>query len=204
VENCGKFYNLFLEYADKGSLADHLQQNGGKLMESDVKRFARSILKGLNFIHSKGFVHCDIKLQNVLLFGNGDVDIWALGCAVVEMFTGKPAWNLKPGANMADLLIKIGASDELPGIPRELSGEGKDFLVKCFSRDPNKRWTAEMLLQHPFMAGDDETVPSTSSRGCVEEIAITPRCTLDFPDWVWSESILGESSSMFSSALDRI
>ncbi|MBA0599519.1 hypothetical protein Gorai_005734, partial [Gossypium raimondii] len=182
VENCGKFYNLFLEYADKGSLADHLQQNGGKLMESDVKRFARSILKGLNFIHSKG----------------------ALGCAVVEMFTGKPAWNLKPGANMADLLIKIGASDELPGIPRELSGEGKDFLVKCFSRDPNKRWTAEMLLQHPFMAGDDEPVPSTSSRGCVEEIAITPRCTLDFPDGVWSESILGENSSMFSSALDRI
>ncbi|KAG8481602.1 hypothetical protein CXB51_026549 [Gossypium anomalum] len=245
VENCGKFYNLFLEYADKGSLADHLQLNGGKLMESDVKRFARSILKGLNFIHSKGFVHCDIKLQNVLLFGNGDVkiadfglakrkgekqgrfeirgtplsmapesingnvydsgvDIWALGCAVVEMFTGKPAWNLKPGANMADLLIKIGASDELPGIPRELSGEGKDFLVKCFSRDPNKRWTAEMLLQHPFTAGDDEKVPSTSSRGCVEEIAITPRCTLDFPDWVWSGSILGENSSMFSWALDRI
>ncbi|MFQ6645086.1 hypothetical protein Gotur_020462, partial [Gossypium turneri] len=152
VENCGKFYNLFLEYADKGSLADHLQQTGGKLLESDVKRFARSILKGLNFIHSKGFVHCDIKLQNVLLFGNGDVKIADFGLAK------------RKGANMADLLIKIGASDELPGIPRELSGEGKDFLVKCFSRDPNKRWTAEMLLQHPFMAGDDETVPSTSSR----------------------------------------
>ncbi|PPD90619.1 hypothetical protein GOBAR_DD12444 [Gossypium barbadense] len=217
VENCGKFYNLFLEYANKGSLADHLQLNGGKLMESDVKRFARSILKGLNFIHSKGEMGekqrrheirgTPLSMAPESINGNvyeSGVDIWALGCAVVEMFTGKPAWNLKPGANMADLLIKIGASDELPGIPRELSGEGKDFLGKCFSRDPNKRWTAEMLLQHPFMAGDDETVPSTSSRGCVEEIAITPRCTLDFPDGVWSESILGENSSMFSSALDRI
>ncbi|MFQ6659650.1 hypothetical protein Gotur_028463, partial [Gossypium turneri] len=147
-----KFYNLFLEYADKGSLVDHLQQNGGKLMESNVKRFARSMLKGINFFHSQGFVHCDIKLQNVLLFGNGDVKIADFGLAK------------RKGANMVDLLIKIGANNELPRIPRELSGEGKDFMEKCFSRDPNKRWTAEMLLQHPFMASDDEIVPSTSSR----------------------------------------
>ncbi|MBA0624575.1 hypothetical protein Godav_009916 [Gossypium davidsonii] len=137
-------------------------------MESNVKRFARSMLKGLNFFHSQWFVHCDIKLQNVLLFCNGDVkivDIWALGCAVVEIFSGKLAWHLKLGPNMVDLLIKIGANDELPRIPRELSGEGKDFMEKFFSRDPNKRWIAEMLLQHPFMASDDEIVPSTSSRG---------------------------------------
>ncbi|MBA0566788.1 hypothetical protein Golob_011572, partial [Gossypium lobatum] len=200
VENGGKFYNLFLEYADKGSLVDHLQQNGRKLMESNVKRFARSMLKGLNFFHSQGFVHCDIKLQNVLLFGNGDVDIWALGCAVVEIFTGKLAWHLKLGANMVDFFIKIGANDELPRIPRELSGEGKDFMEKCFSRDLNKRWTFEMLLQHPFMASDDGIVPSTSSRGFVEEITISLRFTLDFPAWVSTQSILGENSSMFSSA----
>ncbi|MBA0596395.1 hypothetical protein Gorai_013216, partial [Gossypium raimondii] len=178
VENGGKFYNLFLEYADKGSLVDQRQQNGGKSMESNVKRFARSMLKWLNFFHSQG----------------------ALGCAVVEIFTGKLTWHLKLGANMVDLLIKIGANDELPRIPRELSGEGKDFMEKCFSRDPNKRWTAEMLLQHPFMASDDEIVPSTSSRGFVEEITISLRCTLDFPAWVSTQLILRENSSMFSSA----
>ncbi|KAK8663890.1 hypothetical protein V6N13_083695 [Hibiscus sabdariffa] len=243
VEGCGEFYNLFLEYADKGSLADHVQRNGGRLMESNVKRFAKSILRGLNFVHSKGFVHCDVKLQNVLLFGNGDVkladfglakrngekqgrfeirgtplnmapesingnvydfpvDIWALGCVVVEMFTGKPAWDLKQGSNMADLLIKIGVGDELPGIPGELSEEGNDFLGKCFSRDPNKRWTAEMLLAHPFMAADDddETIvlfPSTSSQCYFEEFSESPRCPFDFPDWV-------ENSSIDSWALDRI
>ncbi|KAL3583742.1 hypothetical protein D5086_014803 [Populus alba] len=127
-------YNLLLEYAKGGSLAYQLKKSGGCLQESDVKDYTRSILKGLRHIHSKGFVHCDMKLDNMLLFENGEVkiadfglakkagekqgrveirgtplymapesvnnneyesgvDIWALGCAIVEMVTGKPAWN---------------------------------------------------------------------------------------------------------------
>ena len=77
-------------------------------------------------------------------------DIWALGCAVLEMITGKPAWNCKADANIAALLIKIGVSDELPEIPQDLSKEGKDFLSKCFVKDPTRRWTADMLLDHPY------------------------------------------------------
>ncbi|XVF17677.1 hypothetical protein REPUB_Repub10bG0144100 [Reevesia pubescens] len=270
VENGEKFYNLFLEYANKGSLADQVKKNGGNLIESDVRRYARSILEGLRFVHAKGFAHCDIKLPNILLFGNGDVkiadfglakrngkedeeqrrmeirgtplniapesvneneydspvDIWALGCAIVEMFTGKPAWNLKPGGNVAALLIKIGVSDELPGIPEELSEEGKDFLGKCFVKDPKNRWTAEMLLDHPFMAGDDEIISmnqfeeeaSTSPNCCFEEeLSVSPRRPFDFPDWVStqstvsSQSIFQDNSSPFSSfssdnpsPLDRI
>ncbi|XVF59405.1 hypothetical protein PTKIN_Ptkin07bG0273200 [Pterospermum kingtungense] len=259
IEKGVKFYNLFLEYANRGSLADQVKKNGGNLMESDVRRYTRSILKGLRFVHAKGFVHCDIKLQNILLFGNGDVkiadfglakrngeeqrsmeirgtplhmapesvnnneydsavDIWALGCVIVEMFTGKPAWNFQPGTNVAALLIKIGVSDELPGIPEELSEEGKDFLRKCFVKDPNKRWTAEMLLNHPFMAAaasaddDDETVlceeeeASTSPQCCFEEFSVSPRCPFDFPDWVSTQSTASSSSQSIyiSSRLDRI
>ncbi|KAK8653000.1 hypothetical protein V6N13_127021 [Hibiscus sabdariffa] len=265
VEKGGKLYNLFLEFADKGSLADQVKKSGGNLMEPDVRRYARSILKGLRFLHSKGFVHCDIKLQNILLFGNGDVkiadfglakrngeeeegeqrrleirgtplnmapesvnenvydsavDIWALGCAIVEMFTGKPAWNFKPGTNMAALLIKIGVGDELPGIPHELSEEGKEFLGKCFVKDPKKRWTAEMLLEHPFMAADgaivsmnrfEEEEESTSPRCSFEEFSASPKCPFEFPDWVSTPSTASSQSSSvpsFSSyipsPLDRI
>ncbi|KAG4153914.1 hypothetical protein ERO13_D03G023900v2 [Gossypium hirsutum] len=247
VEKGVKLYNLFLEYASKGSLADEVKKSGGNLPESDVKRYGKSILKGLRFVHSKGFVHCDVKLRNVLLFGNGDVkladfglakrnggkqgmeirgtplnlapesvnensydspvDIWAFGCAIVEMFTGKPAWNFEPGTNMAGLLIKIGVSDEVPGIPLELSEEGKDFLGKCFVKDPKNRWTAEMLLDHPFMAGDEiislnRCQEEEESISCsFEEFSASPRCPFDFPDWVSTEST---ASSYVSSGLDRI
>ncbi|KAK2372691.1 mitogen-activated protein kinase kinase kinase [Trifolium repens] len=188
-EDC---YNIFLEYAAGGTLFDQLKNYGGKLPETLVRRYTRSILEGLKHVHENGFVHCDVKLQNILVFEDGNVkisdfglakekglknngklecrgtpmfispeavndsvyespaDIWALGCAVVEMFTGKPAWNFS-GTNIWSLLIRIGVGEKLPLIPKELSQEGKDFLQKIFVKDPLKRWTAEMLLKHPFI-----------------------------------------------------
>ncbi|CAK9161651.1 unnamed protein product [Ilex paraguariensis] len=61
-------YNLLLEYGFGGTLADMIQKLGGYgLPESDVRRYTRCILRGLNHIHECGYVHCDIKLENILL-----------------------------------------------------------------------------------------------------------------------------------------
>jgi len=79
------------------------------------------------------------------------VDIWALGCAVVEMVSGKSPWNVSCKTNMWWFLAHIGLGEEIPLIPNELSEEGKDFLEKCFVRDHLKRWSANMLLKHPFI-----------------------------------------------------
>lgn len=222
VEEGEDLYNIFIEYAAGGSLSDHLKKHGGTLPEVYVRRCTRSILEGLKHIHANGFVHCDVKLQNILVFDNDNVkiadfglakkkgekqgkcecrgtplfmspeamndneyeppvDIWALGCAVVEMITGKPAWDIREGSNMWSLLIRIGLGEELPKIPEELSKEGKDFLGKCFVRDPNNRWSAEMLLNHPFINVDNfslhklnEPLPLPSQ---------SPTTHFDFPDW---------------------
>ncbi|OAY35462.1 mitogen-activated protein kinase kinase kinase 20 [Manihot esculenta] len=225
VENGKMLYNLLLEYASGGSLSHLVKKSGGCLPESDARRYTRSILKGLHYIHAKGFAHCDIKLQNILLFENGEAkiadfglakktgqkqsgeqgriefrgtplymspesvneneydspcDIWALGCALVEMVTGKPAWNCKQETNVAALLIRIGVGDELPEIPQELSKEAKDFLSKCFVKDPKRRWTADMLLDHPFVA-NETTVPLTEQ---FSPPSSSPRCPFEFPEWV--------------------
>ncbi|KAF4362261.1 hypothetical protein F8388_008145 [Cannabis sativa] len=229
-------YNLLLEFATGGSLSDEMKKHGGRLPEPYIRRHTKSILNGIYFVHSKGFIHCDIKVDNVLIFQNGNakicdfglameasekgkvessrelrgtpmylapesvneneydypVDIWALGCAVAEMYTGKPIWN-DPQQNQWALLLRIGG-EELPEIPQELSEEGKDFLSKCLIKDPKKRWTAEMLLDHPFVTGIEVGECDNESDNNKTSSTSSPRCLLDFPNWI-SQEIIGEGVS---------
>ncbi|CAN6461638.1 unnamed protein product [Victoria cruziana] len=76
------------------------------------------------------------------------VDIWSLGCTVLEMATRKPPWSQYEGVAA---LFKIGNSKELPAIPDSLSDEGKHFVKLCLQRNPSDRPTAAQLLEHPFV-----------------------------------------------------
>ncbi|XP_043725419.1 mitogen-activated protein kinase kinase kinase 17-like isoform X2 [Telopea speciosissima] len=91
-------------------------------------------------------------------------DVWSLGCTVIEMVTGKPAWE----DHGADTLCRIAFSDAVPEFPDELSELGRDFIDKCLRREPSERWNCEQLLHHPFV-----------SAGAVTESS--PRSTLDWP-----------------------
>lgn len=74
------------------------------------------------------------------------VDIWSLGCTIIEMLNGKPPWSDYEGAAAMFKVMK-----ETPPIPESLSSEGKDFLRCCFRRNPAERPTASMLLEHRFL-----------------------------------------------------
>ncbi|XP_047056979.1 mitogen-activated protein kinase kinase kinase 17-like [Lolium rigidum] len=80
-------------------------------------------------------------------------DVWALGCTVVEMATGRAPWS-----DVSDLFAavhRIGYTDAVPEVPGWLSPEAKGFLAACFARDPRDRSPAADLLDHPFLASAD-------------------------------------------------
>ncbi|XP_010503702.1 PREDICTED: mitogen-activated protein kinase kinase kinase NPK1-like [Camelina sativa] len=131
-------------------------------------------------------------------------DVWALGCAVVEMISGKTAWSVKEGSHVMSLLMRIGAGGELPKIPEFLSEEGKDFLSKCFVKDPENRWAAEMLLNHPFVAVDCEEHDQREDyvlKVEEEEAPTSPKCPFEFPDW---ESMSSDSHTPSDSPVKRL
>ncbi|KAL8168235.1 hypothetical protein V2J09_009734 [Rumex salicifolius] len=80
---------------------------------------------------------------------NCAVDIWSLGCTVLEMATSKPPWSQYEGVAA---IFKIGNSKDIPEIPNHLSSTAKNFLRLCLQRDPAARPSAAELLEHPFVA----------------------------------------------------
>ncbi|ODV95922.1 hypothetical protein PACTADRAFT_16106 [Pachysolen tannophilus NRRL Y-2460] len=81
---------------------------------------------------------------------HGSVDIWSLGCCVLEMATGRRPWaNLD---NEWAIMYHI-AAGHLPQFPSsdQLSEAGMKFLSKCLEHDPNKRVSAVELLNDPWI-----------------------------------------------------
>ncbi|KAL3734798.1 hypothetical protein ACJRO7_024039 [Eucalyptus globulus] len=74
------------------------------------------------------------------------VDIWGVGCTIIEMLNGVPPWGELEGPQA---MFKV--LHRSPPIPEKLSSEGRDFLERCFQRNPAQRPSAEELLQHPFL-----------------------------------------------------
>ena len=80
----------------------------------------------------------------------GAVDIWSLGCVILEMATGRRPWASLDNEWAIMYNIAQGNPPQLPQ-PDQLSPQGIDFLKKCFVRDPKKRATAAELLQHEWI-----------------------------------------------------
>ncbi|XP_047330993.1 mitogen-activated protein kinase kinase kinase 18-like [Impatiens glandulifera] len=129
-------------------------------------------------------------------------DVWAIGCTVIEMATG----SFNPWPEITDpvsALYRIGYTGDFPEYPTSLSDDGRDFLNKCFERDPVQRWTVKQLLRHPFVNYLEKTIEFTGSS--------SPFSVLDHGFWV-DLSVVSEArrnvvnllSSGSSSPADRM
>ncbi|XP_052178632.1 mitogen-activated protein kinase kinase kinase 18-like [Diospyros lotus] len=98
-ESTSNLYNLFVEYVAGGTLSDEIDRRGGSLAEPAIRTYARQILRGLEYLHSNGLAHCDIKAENILVSEEG-AKITDLGCArrvengdvSTSAFSGTPAF----------------------------------------------------------------------------------------------------------------
>lgn len=79
------------------------------------------------------------------------VDIWSLGCVVLEMFAGRRPWSKEEAVGA---IYKLGSLNQAPPIPDDVSSNisaaALGFMLDCFTIDPRERPTAQTLKQHQF------------------------------------------------------
>ncbi|KQK05074.2 hypothetical protein BRADI_2g17830v3, partial [Brachypodium distachyon] len=219
----GGEYQLLLEFAPGGSLADEVARNGGRLEEPAVRAYAGHVARGLAYLHGESMVHGDVKARNVVIGADGwakladfgcarrcpgpgpgpilggtpafmapevargeeqgpAADVWALGCIIIEMATGRAPWaDMDAGCGAADVISavrRIGYTDAVPEAPERMSPDAKDFLDKCLRRSAGERWTAAQLLEHPFLLAPVEQLKARW---------VSPKSTLDAAMWEESD-----------------
>lgn len=83
----GRSVYLVLEYCKRGSLFSYLNQEK-RIGEIEAMRLFQQICEGIVYLHSQGYLHRDVKLENLLLSDDNSVKIcdfgWSCDLAEIE------------------------------------------------------------------------------------------------------------------------
>ena len=136
-------YYITMEYLDGGNLQDLLKK--GAISFTKALYILKSVASALSYVHSKGFIHRDVKPANILFRNDGSVILTDFGIAKLEGSTGE--------------LTKIGLTVSTPfymAPEQAIQNENLDNRVDIYSLGIV---FYEMLVgQKPFSAGNTAAV----------------------------------------------
>ncbi|KAK4250815.1 hypothetical protein C7999DRAFT_28644 [Corynascus novoguineensis] len=170
-ENILLDHNGIIKYVDFGA-AKLIARQGRTLVQDMTSTKPNKSMTGTPMYMSPEV----IKGENPGHFGA--VDIWSLGCVILEMATGRRPWANLDNEWAIMYNIAQGNPPQLPS-PDQLSPQGIDFLGRCFIRDSKKRDTAVELLQHEWIMTIRNRVvePATPSSDASGSQQNTPNTT---------------------------
>ena len=110
-------------------------------------------------------------------------DVWAVGGLALLCATGDPPWKTKNFKTPYALMIAVCRSSDGPPVDGyDLSPELLDFIGRCFTRDAERRPSADDIRRHAFLAslGDSASAPSLAAAPAPAPLPPTPGKKPDF------------------------
>ena len=133
-----KYMLIIMEYISGGNLQNFVKKRR-KLCEKTAKILYRQLIQGIRYIHSKGIVHRDIKLENILLDLNNIVKICDFGVGKLTKKGQKLFDQCGTPVYMAPEIVK---GDGYEGFPVDVWSSGVALYIMLsgnipFNRDKN-------------------------------------------------------------------
>jgi mitogen-activated protein kinase kinase kinase len=149
--------SIVMEYAEGGSLHT-LYRDFGALAEPIVQSFARQMLDGLAYLHSKNVVHRDIKSMNVLLDKSGHIMLADFGCSVDLSALAEKRFKSMAGSLpwMAPEVLKM-TTDEGASYPSDIWSLGCTVWEILAGRMPFSDFDNEFHMMCHIASCEDET-----------------------------------------------
>ena len=150
-----KYMLIIMEYISGGNLQNFVKKRR-KLCEKTAKILYRQLIQGIKYIHSKGIVHRDIKLENILLDLNNIVKICDFGVGKLTQKGQKLSDQCGTPVYMAPEIIK---GDGYEGFPVDVWSSGVALYIMLSGNIPfNRDKTHDLqsaIINLPYKKIDD-------------------------------------------------
>jgi len=152
-ENILVFSSRLVESAATGQQESMLQV---KLADFGTSRFVSSGYGASTFVGSPQYVAPEILFARGGDHGYGTkVDVWSVGVTLFAMLGGYLPFDdaAHPGDNNSwEERIKAGKFRFVPPVWTHISAASKDLIRNMLTVNPDKRWSVEQCLEHPWLA----------------------------------------------------
>ncbi|KAL7990985.1 hypothetical protein Chor_014415 [Crotalus horridus] len=153
-----------IEYVNGGDLMFHMQRQR-KLPEEHARFYSAEISLALNYLHERGIIYRDLKLDNVLLDSEGHIKLTDYGMCkeglrpgdTTSTFCGTPNYIAPEILRGEDYVIL----EKQIRIPRSLSVKAASVLKSFLNKDPKERLGCHPqtgfadIQGHPFFRNVD-------------------------------------------------
>ncbi len=104
---------IVMPYMPGGTLSEYVQRHGPLSLE-EARRYLTQVASALDYAHTEGYVHCDVKPANILLDGQGNAALSDFGIV---------RWQQAEQAGDAEKNAKKPGGEALMGTPDYVSPE---------------------------------------------------------------------------------